>query len=44
MTGGNTAPEIAPRGPAAEEITALWLELKSCFAEKMKPVRKVANG
>lgn len=44
MTGGNTAPEITPRGPAAEEITALWIELKSCFAEKMKPARKVANG
>ena len=44
MTGGNTAPEIAPRGPAAEELAALWRELKSCFNEKLKPARKVANG
>ena len=42
MTGGNTAPEIAPRGPAAEEIAALWVELKSCFIEKMKTARKVS--
>lgn len=31
MTGGRTAPEIAPRSPAAEEIAALWVEMKSCF-------------
>lgn len=31
MTGGRTAPEIAPRSPAAEEIAALWVEVKSCF-------------
>jgi chromosome partitioning protein len=44
MTGGNTAPEIAPKGPAAEEITALWTEIKSCFNESMKSERKVAHG
>jgi chromosome partitioning protein len=44
MTGGNTAPEIAPRGPAAEEIAALWRELKSCFNEKLKSTKKVAHG
>jgi chromosome partitioning protein len=44
MTGGNTAPEIAPRGLAAEEIAALWLELKACFNEKLKPAKKVAHG
>lgn len=52
MTGGNTAPELAPKGPAAEEIAALWLELKSCFNEKLKSIftekmkteRRVANG
>lgn len=44
MTGGSTAPEIAPRGPAAEETAALWIELKSCFNEKLKPARKVAHG
>ncbi len=44
MTGGNTAPETASKGPAAQEITALWLEIKSCFNESMKPERKRANG
>jgi chromosome partitioning protein len=44
MTGGNTAPEVAPRGPAAEETAALWLELKACFNEKLKPAKKVAHG
>ena len=29
MTGGNTAPEVAAKGHAAEEIAALWHELKS---------------
>ena len=43
MTGGNTAPEISPKGPVAEEVSALWGELKSCFHEKLKS-RKVANG
>ncbi len=31
MTGGRTAPELARRGPAAEEMRALWVEVKSCF-------------
>ena len=44
MTGGNTAPEIAPRAPVAEEIAALWIELKACFNERLKSGRKVANG
>jgi chromosome partitioning protein len=43
MTGGNTAPEISPKGPVAEEVSALWVELKSCFHEKLKS-RKVSNG
>lgn len=44
MTGGNTAPEISPKGPVAEEISALWVELKSCFHENMKSRKKVSNG
>jgi chromosome partitioning protein len=44
MTGGDTAPEIVRRGPAAEEIAALWNELKSCFNENLKTARKVSNG
>ena len=34
MTGGRTAPEITPKGPAADEIHALWLLIISCFNEK----------
>lgn len=44
MTGGRTAPEIASRSPAADEITALWDDLKSCFHEKMKKGKAVAHG
>jgi chromosome partitioning protein len=35
MTGGRTAPELSPRGPAAAEIAALWRDMKSCFPELM---------
>jgi chromosome partitioning protein len=44
MTNGRTAPEIATKSPAAEEIAALWTDVKSCFHESMKSERKVANG
>lgn len=44
MTGGNTAPELAAKGPAAEEIAALWRELKACFHESVKSERRPANG
>ncbi len=44
MTGGNTAPELGTKGPAAEEIAALWKEIKSCFHEKVKSERRAANG
>ncbi|MGH7187561.1 MAG: AAA family ATPase [Acetobacteraceae bacterium] len=44
LTGGNTAPELTPRGAAAAEVAALWYEVKSCFHEKMKSVRKVKHG
>lgn len=36
FTGGHAAPELAPKGPAAVEITALWRDVKSCFQESMK--------
>jgi len=35
MTGGRTAPELSPRGPAAAEIAGLWRDMKSCFPEIM---------
>jgi chromosome partitioning protein len=43
MTGGNTAPETV-KGPAADEIAALWLEIKECFHESMKSERKRKHG
>ena len=43
MTGGNTAPEIA-KGQAAQEVTELWKEIKSCFHENMKSAKKVLHG
>jgi chromosome partitioning protein len=39
MTGGNTAPEVSSKGPAAEEIAALWRELKSSFHASMKSIK-----
>ena len=44
MTGGNTAPELSAKGRAAQEVQALWQEIKSCFHENIKSGRKVANG
>ena len=44
MTGGHTAPELAPKSPAASEIAGLWENVKSCFHEKMKSSRKVKHG
>ena len=44
MTGGRTAPELSAKSPPAEEIAALWAEVKSCFHEKMNSERKIANG
>ena len=44
MTGGNTAPEVAAKGHAAEEIAALWHELKSLFHESMKSRKERKRG
>lgn len=44
MTGGNTAPELSAKGPAALEIEALWNEIKACFHESLKSGKKVAHG
>jgi len=47
MTGGRTAPELAAKSPAAEEIAGVWRNVKSCFHEKVrapKLVRSIANG
>jgi len=47
MAGGNTASELASKGPAATEIAALWQEVKASFAENSKNLnneRKVKHG
>jgi chromosome partitioning protein len=44
MTGGNTAPELSAKGPAAREVEALWDEIKACFHESKKSGKKVAHG
>jgi chromosome partitioning protein len=36
MTGGHTAAELASKSPAAKEVAALWVEVKSCFNESRK--------
>ncbi len=43
MTGGKVAQEISGRSPAADEIAALWIELKSLFHEKRKSAKKVTH-
>jgi chromosome partitioning protein len=35
MTDGRTAIELAPKGPAAAEVSALWKVVKACFHERM---------
>ncbi len=44
MTGGNTAPELTPKGPVATELNALWKEIKACFNESNKKGKKVTHG
>lgn len=44
MTGGRTAPELIPKGPAAEEIKALWKEINSCFNESMNSTRRAVHA
>jgi chromosome partitioning protein len=44
FAGGNTAPELSPSSLAAAETAALWQEVKSCFHENSKSVKKTKNG
>jgi chromosome partitioning protein len=44
MAGGNTAPELQPKGSAAIETAGLWQEVKACFAESSKSLKKAAHG
>jgi chromosome partitioning protein len=36
MTDGHTAPELAARGPAAQEIRTLWTNIKACLHANMQ--------
>jgi chromosome partitioning protein len=44
MAGGQTAPELIPKGTAAAETAALWREVKGCFAESSKATKKVRHA
>lgn len=44
MTDGHTAPELAPKGPAAAEITELWKNIKSCLHASMKSTKDSAHA
>ena len=44
MTGGRTAPELSPKSAAAEEVAGLWKNIKSCFHENIKSLKKVKHG
>jgi chromosome partitioning protein len=39
MTDGHTAPELAARGPAAQEIGHLWINIKACLHATMQKVK-----
>lgn len=41
MTDGRTAPELAPRGPAALETAALWKNIKACLHANMRKTEEV---
>ena len=41
LTNGLTAPEIAPKGPAALETAALWKHIKACLHANMQAKEKV---
>ncbi len=44
LGSGQTAPELQPKGSAALETAKLWQDIKSCFNEKRKSVKRAAYG
>jgi len=44
MTDGHTAPELASKGPAAQEIAALWTNIKACLHARMQPTKVNARA
>jgi chromosome partitioning protein len=41
MARGSTAPELQPKGVAAEEVALLWNEIKAIFTPKRKRTKEV---
>jgi chromosome partitioning protein len=39
MTDGHTAPELASKGPSAQEITKLWTNIKTCLHANMQATK-----
>jgi len=39
---GQTITEAEPKGPAAQEISALWQNIKACVHESMPQLEKVS--
>jgi chromosome partitioning protein len=44
MTDGRTAPELAPKGPAADEIAALWREVKEALVQIATRKQELAHA
>jgi chromosome partitioning protein len=44
MTDGRTALELAPKGPAATETAALWINIKACLHANMQKEKVQAHG
>ena len=44
MTNGMTAIELAPKGPAAIETAALWVNIKACLEAGMPATKEAING
>lgn len=44
LTDGRTAPELAPKGLAAKEITALWINIKACLHASMLTSKRIVRA
>jgi chromosome partitioning protein len=44
MTDGHTAPELAARGPAAQETASLWINIKACLHASMPATKAKAHA
>lgn len=44
MTDGHTAPELAGKGPAASEMSGLWMNIKACLHANMQAGKVTAHA